>query len=806
MLSTFRWRECALCLLLCTAALAAPTAAQVESMVELANGIQLGPGIAGETESISTNAFQRGGNGGVSGKPIVYLDDGYRYTFFNGSRRNMLPLQDSTAPALEEFKLPSAAEAISGVPAPGITGFLGITEFNKYGRRVVGFATHRGPYKVLQGITLLTPTYAKLEILNWDGDKFAWDSRIATSTIPADKLREILLQNIDEKNSSDWLRLTSFYIQAQRYYEARQILEEGLNRFPSELADRRAILTQLDQLESNQKFAELRLRRDAGQHRLAAQYLGAFPIQLLPVETQVTLKDELVQLQKQISDISEITAALKEHVARLPEPDQQVVAPIVEELMNEISFETVARLADFQRLRRDDSLPNENKVALALSGWILGAGSGLDNFAVVKSLLRVRTLVTEYLNDAPAPRRQVILSQLASEEGAQPELLDKLLEVMKPPQPLPTANVDDTPGLFRLSATTSKGERVEYVVQTPPEYDPQRKYPCVLAIPGRGESQEMEINWWCGPEITLPSGGKMRSGHATRYGYIVVSPAWMTEKQSEYEYTEDEHDRILCCLRDANRKLSIDTDRVFVSGHYDGATAAWDLALSHPDLWAGAIMISPEADKYIVQYSENVQAKSGNAIPLGTYIVYGSDDPTRTLSKMSVAANRYLTSPSYDSLVVEYKGRGRERFVSELPRIMEWMQLSSHRRVRTPKEIETRTMRPGDRFFYWLEAPTILAKAAGNPIQFDPSSYGVFEARLLDPSTNGVTISKIASENRSAVVWLTPDMVSFSRQITINMSGKRQNLDLSPDISIMLEDVRTRSDRMHVFWQRVIIE
>ena len=46
-----------------------------------------------------------------------------------------------------------------------------------------------------------------------------------------------------------------------------------------------------------------------------------------------------------------------------------------------------------------------------------------------------------------------------------------------------------------------------------------------------------------------------------------------------------------CSARSATRAgdFSIDTDRVFLTGHGIGGDAAWDIALAHPDLWAGVI-------------------------------------------------------------------------------------------------------------------------------------------------------------------------------------------------------------------------
>ncbi len=65
--------------------------------------------------------------------------------------------------------------------------------------------------------------------------------------------------------------------------------------------------------------------------------------------------------------------------------------------------------------------------------------------------------------------------------------------------------------------------------------------------------------------------------------------------------------RCLNSLRDACRRFSIDTDRVYLSGYSMGGDAAWDIGLAHPDLWAGVIPISALADRYCTFYWENAK-------------------------------------------------------------------------------------------------------------------------------------------------------------------------------------------------------
>lgn len=798
---------CLLVALFCVPA--AQLAAQEEYIVELRNGMQLGPGTVSDTDSISNKANERVNTGNAVSRSILILDDGLRNTYVNKSARNIIAPRLSTMPAFERIVLPTAEEASNSGNAPSIVGQLGISSFNKYGRRTYSLMTTRGRVDVLQGITVLTPLFAKVEVLRTGNEDFAWDQRIATTSIPAQELHDILYQAVDLDKSNDWLRLVSFYSQSKRYAEAHQVMSEALTKFPVELGARAAVLTQLNQQLANQKFEEIKLRRNSGQHQLATGLLFQFPLDALSGENQLKLDAEIKTVQQQVLLISDIVASLKEHVEKLPEPEQQVVLPVVQELSDEINFDSVVRLDDFQRLRRDPAVPSESLVAYALGGWLLGSGADLDNLAVSQSLLRVRELTQRYLTVATQAERLQILEELRGEEGARPELLAKIIRNMKPPLAPPPPLPDDPPGLLRLQIEAPDKSVLKYVVQLPPEYDPNRRYPCVLALPGKGNPPEVEVDWWCGMNLEIAD-GQYRFGQATRYGYIVVSPDWMTAEQADYEYTEGEHARILACLRDALRHFSVDTDRVFVAGHFAGATAAWDLALAHPDLWAGAVLISPGADKYIFHYSENISApaRTPDQIPLGTYLVYGELDGTRSASMMGSVATRQLNPNStiiYDTVAVEYHGEGRVRFSSELPRIIDWMQLSSHRRIRAMQSINMRSMRQGDRFFYWLEAPSISPDMVGNPFQFDSKRFAQFDARLLDSTANGVAVNKTPSPDNKAIVWLTPEMVDFSRPIRLIKSGRQSLQTLEPSIEVMLEDVRQRGDRQHFFWQKVIL-
>ena len=163
-------------------------------------------------------------------------------------------------------------------------------------------------------------------------------------------------------------------------------------------------------------------------------------------------------------------------------------------------------------------------------------------------------------------------------------------------------------GLLRArgARNAGRGPPVRYLVQLPPEYDPYRRYPAIVTLHGAGTTAMQQIDWWAGDRAKAACA----PGQATRHGYIVIAPDWTAEHQKQYGYSAREHAAVLDCLRDACRRFSIDTDRVFLSGHSMGGDAAWDIGLAHPDLWAGVIPIVAQADRYCALYWENAKLRA----------------------------------------------------------------------------------------------------------------------------------------------------------------------------------------------------
>src|SRR5205823_6769723 len=111
-----------------------------------------------------------------------------------------------------------------------------------------------------------------------------------------------------------------------------------------------------------------------------------------------------------------------------------------------------------------------------------------------------------------------------------------------------------------------------YWVQLPPEYQQGRSYPVLIVLHQVGE----------GPKPMMQRCGY----HAALHGYILVAPAWGGETGSRYSYSPEEHGAVLHVFGDVRRRFAVNSDRVFLLGAGEGGSMAFDVGLSHPDLFA----------------------------------------------------------------------------------------------------------------------------------------------------------------------------------------------------------------------------
>jgi predicted esterase len=723
-------------------------------------------------------------------QPIGFIDDGLRRTFFSKRLVRTVNTDRDDAAGNERFKIYQRIPR-SGTGIYSVGRIIDAKPFDRFGRRFITFASVAGTIDLIQGITTITPNWVRVEGISHD-----WDMRMSPASLSTTTLLEIFGSQIGADDLEYQKKIVRFLIQLQRYEEARALLDRLIESTADPEAKKQLQLSRrgLHQLAADRLLGELKKRINVGQHQLARSMLGRFPSEDLSGEI---LQEVREQLQAYSEADRNREMILKQYNALVDEINDSAVKPKLQEIGREMAAglnrNTLDRLSAFRLAMNDKDMLPGDRVALAVSGWVVGSGATVTNLSTAISAYTIRQFISEYLAESDPNQRAKILDHLSSQEAASPKMVAAILARIRPP--MKAEPVEGQAGFYRLQTYgLSKEKPVNYIVQLPREYDPRRKYPTIVTLHGGGRTAQSQLDWWAGS----PNEKGVRAGQAGRWGYIVIAPEWNpTSSGRKYRYSAAETAAVLNSFRDACRRFSIDTDRVFITGHATGANAAWDIALAHPDIWAGLIAFLPRADRYVPLYWENAKL-----IP--TYFV-GGEKENRWLVENAHTLDRYLTR-GFDATVVEYLGRGFDPLNDETIRAFEWM--ARFKRDFYPKDFTAVSMRPWDNYFYWLEVDGLPAKAIVHPEDWPPAKGQIpvkSEGKIIT-ANNSIRVQTGA---RRAWIWFSPKMVDLKQKTPVYFNGRQVNSRdpfVKPNIKTMLEDARTRCDRQNPFWAKLEIE
>jgi predicted esterase len=726
--------------------------------------------------------------GEVNVAPILMVDDGLRRTYF--AKVDIKELVEGDEPRQAMIRLwQNVAEHGGGLVSVGPR--LGADPWDPFGRRTFHMQAPGGALSIIQGITEITPEFVRVQSLTGSPKAVQWDMRLATSSIPPDQLAAILHQAIDAKDYEARLQIVQLYLQAERYPEARKELEQVLADFPErkELAEN---IRQLRQLGARSILKEIELRRTAGQHNLVQALLPRFPAEEVAGETLQQVREVMTEYDQLAVRKQAFLDRLGEEIKEIKdEIHAQTAQTFLAEVQRDLTYNTLDRAAAFLQLADDETLTSEAKVALAMSGWLLGSTEATDNYAVASSLLQVRDKVLEYLCEDQAARRAQLLAEIRDLEGGTPDRVAQILKLVRPPEAIPEGSERGV-RFYEISLELAPPSgAIRYLVQLPPDYDPLRSYPTVITLNGQGYRPELQLDYWAGG--AHPTAGRM--GQAMRHGYIVIAIDWLEPHQATYNSSLREHQAVLGTLRDAMRRFSIDTDRVFLTGHGIGGNAAWDIGLAHPDLWAGVMPFLARADKYCSRYRDNSKY-------VDWYFVDGELDGDNIEHNASQLDFYLRPRVPGTATLVEYRGRGHEPYQDEIQRLFDWM----NRRVRrpAPTEFECRSMRPWDSFFWWLELEGLPERSMVLPETWPPErGTRPTQVRGRQYETNKVGVFHQAERT---TVWLSPEIVDFSKPMEVTLNGRRigpRDRTVRADLAVILEDARTRGDRQRPYWAKI---
>jgi hypothetical protein len=753
------------------------------------------------TSTTSYNAY------GSSRDNIVVITDGLRRVFIGDN--HVLNLGDSGQS--DEINFDIDQKSYNGSEGNG--AFVGVGPFNQYGHRQFSINV-RLPDKTsirrtyTQGITKITPRYCVLKTLvgNPTAPLKQWTMHIATGTVPKNVLRNVLLSRVKNPNKpEEFFDIAYLFQQMGDYKLASEELRQIESKFPGLKEQIRDQRDKIGQLKARQILREIDLRKDSGQFDLALQMAKVPAKERLAGEIKAEFDnveaDELAA-RKRVAQTRALAIELTKQVQNLSNEQIEAVNRFRDELETDLNRFNENRLAAYIRLANDISMPAQQKLALAISGWLLGSNNAIENLAVVQSMFVVRDFVREYLDEATtAQRRTSILKELAILESGTPKILDAMIQQMKPIET--AANVESYTGesaiefTVEVPGTAANPEPIQFrcMAHLPPQYNPYRKYPMIISLTGGTQSLDQNMEIWYGKYNQKL---KIRQGNAPRNGYIVVTVDWRVPGQTRWNHSGREHRVVLDALYRSLRLFSVDSDRVFLSGHREGGDGAYDIGISHPEHWAGILGFSGAFDKYINKYWDNIHVQ----LPL--YCVNGQKDVV-SIAKMQFAINKWMRPKYINPTIVQYIGRGNELFMEDLPFAFKWMK--GQKRPwpdRGGFEFSCNALRPWDTYFWFYELNGIPDDRVVRPELFNQTKkFNKVEISGEITSLNSFRLGPASMKiNADSTLWLSPQFADLDKQIQIRGRGSfKGSVTASP--KIILDDVLRRADREHIYHAKV---
>jgi pimeloyl-ACP methyl ester carboxylesterase len=371
---------------------------------------------------------------------------------------------------------------------------------------------------------------------------------------------------------------------------------------------------------------------------------------------------------------------------------------------------------------------------------------------------------------------------MAELEGVTAERVSQIVPLL----PYVLEETPPAPGELRDYSFSDATVTANYSVVLPLEYHSQHRYPLLVILRRSQQSTTDAIRMW--------AGNANEPGYTMRRGYIAISPEYTDGKVAKYEYSAAGHRQVMAAINDARKKFAVDSDRIYIVGHEMGGDAAIDMALAHPDVFAGAAPFLPQPQGYAIRTWES-------ALLLPWYFVGGQRDRD-SMAHIASFVDRLAGKRVSDFVYCEYKARGEEIYSEEFNRLFDWMQTYRRRTLAEVKnDWRMEVMRPTDDHCFWIVSGGLPAKLS-EPIVWDKPKTIPAAMEMRSKITMGNEMY-VWHPGSHVQIWLSPEMIDFDKRFRVESKGRRFNDFVKPSIATMLEDFQMRGDRERLWWAKV---
>jgi acetyl esterase/lipase len=813
-------------------------------------------------------------------KGIFLVDDFCRRYYFSHAYVDRAETRDFDVGKQIKWDFPRSFP--DGKSLPPIREILEAGAWDDQWNRRYRFRAPDGTVTLWQHVSILSPYLTRVDAHCLDpatrkkSNPYPWTSLYPTRELGPKTVLSLLSTHADFKDKPDLtddqradrrFQIFNFLVQAGWLDEAEKELERIRRDFPKAKEKAETAAEGIKKLVALDRLDEIKAAYAAGRHEAAQRLLAAFPTASADDQTQAEVRSLKAKYELAGTSLRRAEEFLTKLPRELPDgADKNLYTAAAAAIAGELTLDHFFKKGENDDVRLDrflnqaeqaerlatQKMPHlspEELLSLAVTSWLTGSATGETKPPAAQRLWRARQFLMEYRKTDDPAARAAQLKAYESQAAPGVSEIAQLISTLPPPARPQTFTRGPAEGAayyaahacgaqalapagaslgavaqllaasevaalrassldrVEMSAPAAFGGRpVTYTLQLPPEYHPGRAYPVLVALHNGGETAKNMMD--------------RLAESAAKHGYILAAPDWDFARGGTYLYSAEEHAAVLDTLRDLGRHFNVDTDRVFLTGYGEGGNMAWDVGLSHPDLFAGVVPVNGQP-RY------HARAYWPNAMVLPFYVVWGEymGGPTRTPDKRTngnlvtyeLFKDHWIPG-GFPALGVQYKGRGLEWFPAEVPTIFEWMaqkrrqnpmaKIGFKNRASSepePGEYEAHqcTMRPGDNHFYWLSVDGLAPQRLNESARWWNPNAKV--ATVAGRIVNGNQVGVFAAGVKQVTVWLGRGTVDFEKPVTVylNSSQLGNPRPVKPSLAVLLEDFYQRGDRQRLYVARI---
>jgi dienelactone hydrolase len=365
---------------------------------------------------------------------------------------------------------------------------------------------------------------------------------------------------------------------------------------------------------------------------------------------------------------------------------------------------------------------------------------------------------------------------------------------------------------FRLTDSLS----TSYLVCLPPNYNPKKSYPVLFFLHGAVAMNHGYTDY--ADTLVMSGWNRYYTKYAPRYGVIMVYPN--ANKDYNWMYPDAGFFMIPAMLKQLKAIVNVDDDRVFITGHSNGATGSFSYLMKQPSPFAGFYGFNTRPRVATGgTYVKNILNRSYFNVSTDQDYYYppNANDSLDVLMKNLHADyqdHRYngfphwfpkfdQSEPAYQLLFDDLARRSRDPFHKsiywECDDIKygrcDWIAITGLDTLKATANWQTQ---PNFKIHKWLVLDEKSVVHERDTLT-DAFRYRKRSGTIRASYSNN-KFDIVASDVKSVRIYLSPDMVNFSKPIVVEVNGKVLfNKSMNYDKHFMLSEFDKTLDRKAVW-------